>query len=81
MDSGVSVRRPTWGHRHDMSILWIIAVIIAIAGIVAIFRGSILAGIVLLIVACAVGPGGWSVFHDRGNNKAGLAPSATAGLR
>ena len=44
------------------SILWVIAVIIAIAGIVALFRGAIVAGIVLLILACVVGPGGYSIF-------------------
>jgi hypothetical protein len=43
-------------------ILLIIAVIIAIYGILRIVRGDILLGIVLLIVAAAVGPGGWSVF-------------------
>ena len=45
-----------------LTLLWIIAVIIAIAGIVAIFRGAIIAGIVLLIVAALVGPGGYSIF-------------------
>lgn len=57
------------------NVLWIIAVIIAIFGIVQLFRGSILAGIVLLVVACAVGPGGWSIFHDNGKNNAGLPAS------
>jgi hypothetical protein len=42
-------------------LLWIIAVILAISGVVAIINGSILWGIVLLVLACAVGPGGWSV--------------------
>jgi hypothetical protein len=44
------------------TILWIIAVILVIAGIVALFRGSIVAGIVLIIVGCLVGPGGVSIF-------------------
>jgi hypothetical protein len=61
-------------------VLWIIAVIIAIAGIVSIFRGAILAGIVLLVVACAVGPGGWSVFHDRGKHNNGLPAHAVTQL-
>jgi hypothetical protein len=43
-------------------ILWIIAVIIAIYGILRLVRGDILIGIVLLIVAALVGPGGYSVF-------------------
>jgi hypothetical protein len=44
------------------SILWIIAVILVIAGIVTIIRGGVLAGIVLIIVGCLVGPGGYSIF-------------------
>lgn len=43
-------------------LLWIIAVILVIAGIVSIFRGSILWGIVLIILGCLVGPGGVSIF-------------------
>jgi hypothetical protein len=43
-------------------ILWIIAVILVIAGIVALFRRQILWGIVLIIVGLLVGPGGVSVF-------------------
>ena len=65
----------------DANVLWIIAVIIAVAGVVSLFRGAILAGIVLLIVACAVGPGGWSVFHDNGKKNNSLAPVATVAPR
>ena len=43
-------------------ILWIIAVILVIAGIVAIVRSQILWGIVLIIVGLLVGPGGVSIF-------------------
>jgi hypothetical protein len=43
-------------------LLWILAVILVIAGILAIFRGSMLWGIVLIIVGLLVGPGGVSVF-------------------
>jgi hypothetical protein len=43
-------------------ILWIIAVIIAIYGILRLVRGDILMGIVLLVVAALVGPGGYSIF-------------------
>jgi hypothetical protein len=45
------------------SLLWIIAVILVIAGIVSIVRGRALAGIVLIIVGLLVGPGGVSIFH------------------
>jgi hypothetical protein len=45
-----------------MFLIWILAVIIAIAGVVSLFRGEILWGIGLLVVACIVGPGGYSIF-------------------
>ncbi len=44
------------------SILWIAAVIIGIFGVLRILRGEILVGIVLIVVALLVGPGGVSVF-------------------
>ena len=47
------------------TILWIIAAIIAIVGIVQLFQGQILLGVVLLVVACLVGPGGYSIFSRR----------------
>jgi hypothetical protein len=44
------------------TILWIIAVILVIAGIFAIIRREIIWGIVLIVVGLLVGPGGVSVF-------------------
>jgi len=43
-------------------ILWLIAVVLVIAGIVSIVRGGVLWGVVLIIVGLLVGPGGVSVF-------------------
>lgn len=43
-------------------ILWIIAVVLVIYGIVTIIRGSLLWGIVLIILGLLVGPGGVSLF-------------------
>ncbi len=43
-------------------ILWVIAVILVIAGIVALFRKQMLWGIVLIVVGLLVGPGGVSIF-------------------
>jgi hypothetical protein len=43
-------------------ILWLIAVILVIAGIVTIVRGAVLYGIVLIIIGLLVGPGGVSIF-------------------
>jgi hypothetical protein len=43
-------------------ILWLLAVILVVAGIVSLLRGAVLYGIVLIIVGLLVGPGGVSVF-------------------
>ncbi|PJJ57851.1 hypothetical protein CLV56_2090 [Mumia flava] len=43
-------------------LLWILAVILVVAGIVAIVRKQLLWGIVLIIVGLLVGPGGVSIF-------------------
>ena len=44
------------------ALLWILAVILVIAGIVTLIRGGVLAGIALIIVGLLVGPGGVSIF-------------------
>jgi hypothetical protein len=44
-------------------ILWLIAVVLVIAGIVQIVRGGLLVGIVLIVVGLLVGPGGVSIFN------------------
>ena len=43
-------------------ILWLIAVVLVIAGIVQIVRGALLPGIVMIVVGLLVGPGGVSIF-------------------
>ena len=43
-------------------LLWIIAVILVISGIVSLVRGQIAMGIVFIVVGLLVGPGGVSVF-------------------
>jgi hypothetical protein len=43
-------------------LLWIIAVVLVVAGIVALLRRQLLWGIVLIVVGLLVGPGGVSVF-------------------
>lgn len=47
------------------TVLWILAVILAIVGVIQILQGQLLWGIILLVVAAAVGPGGWSIFNRR----------------
>jgi hypothetical protein len=43
-------------------ILWVIAVVLVIAGVVQLFQGEILWGVLLIVAGFAVGPGGWSIF-------------------
>jgi hypothetical protein len=47
------------------TVLWIIAAILVVVGIVMIFQGSWILGILLIIAGCLVGPGGYSIFHSR----------------
>ena len=50
------------GTSGTATLLWVLAVILVIAGIVTLIRGGVLAGIVLIIVGLLVGPGGVSIF-------------------
>ena len=43
-------------------ILWIIAAILVIAGIVSLFRGQLIWGAALIVIGLLVGPGGVSIF-------------------
>ncbi len=43
-------------------LLWILAVILVVSGIVTLIRGGVLWGIVLIVVGLLVGPGGVSLF-------------------
>jgi hypothetical protein len=43
------------------TLLSVAAVLIAIAGIWLLISGSVLTGIMLIVVACVVGPGGYSI--------------------
>ncbi|HMQ37322.1 MAG TPA: GPGG-motif small membrane protein [Micropruina sp.] len=44
------------------TLLWILAAVLVISGILAIVRKQVLWGIVLIVVGLLVGPGGVSVF-------------------
>ena len=44
------------------TLLWVLAAILVIAGIIALFRGAVLAGVALIVIGCLVGPGGASIF-------------------
>ena len=61
---------PRTGRRKEKCqmalILWIIAVVLVVAGIITLISGSVIFGIVLIVVGLLVGPGGVSIF-GRGN--------------
>ncbi|MBA2309791.1 MAG: hypothetical protein H0W01_11000 [Pseudonocardiales bacterium] len=44
------------------TLLWIIAVVLVVAGVVALLRRELIWGIVLIIVGLLIGPGGVSIF-------------------
>ncbi len=43
-------------------VLWVIAVVLVVSGIVALVRGAVLYGIALIVLGLLVGPGGVSIF-------------------
>jgi len=49
----------------NASLLWVIAAVLVIAGIVVLIQGSVILGIVLIIAGLLVGPGGVSMFSGR----------------
>jgi len=49
----------------NATVLWVIAVILVIVGIVQLLQGQVIFGIVLIILGCLVGPGGVSIFNRR----------------
>lgn len=46
----------------NATVLWIIAAVLVIVGIVQLLQGQIIFGIVLIILGLLVGPGGVSIF-------------------
>lgn len=46
-------------------LLWLIAVVVALIGVVQLFQGQILFALLLFVVACLIGPGGYSIFRSR----------------
>lgn len=45
------------------TLLWIIAVLLVIAGVASLVRGQVLAGAGLIVLGLLVGPGGVSLFR------------------
>jgi hypothetical protein len=46
-----------------VTLLWVAAVVLVIAGIVSLLRGAVVAGIALIVIGLLVGPGGVSIFN------------------
>lgn len=47
------------------TILWLLAVILVVIGVVQLVQGQILLGIIFFVAAALVGPGGYSLFRSR----------------
>lgn len=47
------------------TLLWLLAVVLVVVGIVKLVTGDPLIGIILIIVGLLVGPGGVSIFNRR----------------
>jgi hypothetical protein len=63
----ISKQHSTPRKEYPMSstLLWIVAVILVIVGVVQLLQGQILFGAVLIALGCLVGPGGYSIFRGR----------------
>jgi hypothetical protein len=46
----------------NATLLWIIAAILVIVGVVQLLQGQMIFGIVLIVLGLLVGPGGYSIF-------------------
>lgn len=46
-------------------ILWVIAVVLVIIGILKLLGGALLLGALLIVLGLAIGPGGWSFYNGR----------------
>ena len=49
----------------NATLLYVIAAILVIVGIVQLIQGQMIFGIVLIVIGCLVGPGGYSIFNKR----------------
>lgn len=49
----------------NATILWVLAVILVVIGVVQLLQGQIILGIVLIVLGALVGPGGVSIFNKR----------------
>lgn len=47
------------------TLLGLVALIVAVIGVIQLLQGQIIFGIILLVVAALIGPGGYSIFRTR----------------
>lgn len=52
-------------------LLWLVAVLLVVGGIVQLFQGQILLGVLLIVVGFGVGPGGFTFFKSRSGARKG----------
>lgn len=50
---------------NSATLLWLLAVVLVVIGVVQLFQGQVILGIVLIIAGALVGPGGYSIFRSR----------------
>jgi hypothetical protein len=44
-------------------LLWLIAAVVALVGVVQLLQGQVFLAVVLFVAACLIGPGGYSLFR------------------
>lgn len=47
------------------TLLWILAVILVVVGVVQLLQGQLIFGAVLIVIGCLVGPGGYQMGRGR----------------
>lgn len=49
----------------NATVLWIIAAVLVVVGVVQLLQGQMIFGVVLIVLGFLVGPGGYSMFSRR----------------
>ncbi|MGH9270626.1 MAG: GPGG-motif small membrane protein [Ilumatobacteraceae bacterium] len=50
----------------NATLLWLIAAVLVVVGVIFLFTDRVILGIILIILGLLVGPGGVSIFNSRG---------------
>ena len=54
-----------WEVPVSATILWLIAAVLVVVGIIFLFTDKVILGIILIVLGFLVGPGGYSIFRSR----------------